>query len=130
LLSSVLRQEGLEVVVGNDPGVSMDLVAHERPDLVILDICMPRLDGWEICRQIRQEGWRMPILVLTVLSDARDVERTYQCGASAHMAKPFSIKDLQACVRSLLAQSARRKVQARGSSGSPAVGDRHSESGG
>lgn len=122
LLSSVFRQEGLQVAVGNEPGDSLTLVAREKPDLVVLDICMPRLDGWEICRQIREQGWRMPILVLTVLSDTRDVERTYQCGASAHMSKPFSINDLLSCVRALLAKPAGRQV--RGACGSSFEGNR------
>ena len=104
LLRNVLGPEGLQVVVSNDASASVALVAREKPDLVILDICMPGLDGWEVCRRIRQEGWRMPILVLTVLGNAQDVERTYQCGASAHMTKPFSIKELLERVHGLLAQ--------------------------
>lgn len=122
LLNNVLRQDGLQVAVGNEPGDSLALVAREKPDLVILDICMPRLDGWEICRQIREQGWRMPILVLTVLSDDRDIERTYECGASAHMSKPFSIKDLLACVRALLAEPTGRQVP--GACGSSLEGNR------
>lgn len=109
LLSHMLRQEGLRVVESNDADTAVARVAQEKPDLVILDICMPRLDGWAVCRQIRQEGWRMPILVLTVLSEPQDVERTYQCGASAHMAKPFSTKELLQCVHALLAQAGERR---------------------
>lgn len=103
LLRTILLPEKFRVAICNEARQALKAMAQERPDLVILDICMPGIDGWELCRQIREKGYTMPILVLTVLGEAQDVERTYRCGASAHMSKPFAVGDLLDRVRSLMA---------------------------
>ena len=101
LIASVLGAEGYDVVVSNYPADGQALVRQESPDLVVLDVCMPEIDGWELCRRIREEHG-MPILVLTVLSEVGDIERTFQAGADAYMAKPFSIPEFLERVARLL----------------------------
>ena len=101
LLRGILRHEGYRVVIGNDPTLCQELVEREEPDLVIVDLCMPGLDGWEVCQRIRALS-RVPILVLTVLAEKRYVERTLESGANAHMSKPFLIGEFLEKVRSLL----------------------------
>jgi|YelNatPaOPRAMG01_1025707.scaffolds.fasta_scaffold179533_2 DNA-binding response OmpR family regulator len=107
LLGSVLTQAGYGVVSTNDPLDGLNLVAREQPDLVVMDLCMPGVDGWELCRRIRS-GHRMPILVLTVLGEAADIERTFLAGADAYMSKPFSIDGFLERVRALLGRGIRR----------------------
>jgi len=101
LLRGILRQEGYRVIISHEPVLCEELVAREAPDLVIVDICMPEMDGWEVCHRIR-EMRDVPILVLTVLAENRYVERTMASGANAHMSKPFAISALLEQVRSLL----------------------------
>jgi len=107
LLGSVLTQSGYRVVSSNDPLVGLELVDKEHPDLVVMDLCMPGVDGWELCRRIRKQH-RMPILVLTVLGEPADIERTFLAGADAYMSKPFSIEGFLERVRSLLRRGIRR----------------------
>jgi DNA-binding response OmpR family regulator len=112
LLRNVLTQEGYAVHTSNDPKVGQDLVDEEQPDLVVLDICMPGVDGWEVCRRIREEH-TMPILVLTVLEQPQDIERTFQAGADAYMTKPFSITGFLERVAELIAPRIRRLNEAK-----------------
>lgn len=107
LLRGILRQEGYRVIVSNEPKLCQELVERECPDLVILDICMPEMDGWEVCEQIRTLS-RVPILVLTVLSENRYIDRTMEAGANAHMSKPFKIGEFLEKVRSLLPKRIQR----------------------
>lgn len=107
LLTSVLTQAGYGVASTNDPLEGLNLVAHEQPDLVVVDLCMPGVDGWELCRRIRA-GHRMPILVLTVLGEPGDIERTFLAGADAYMSKPFSIDAFLERVRALLGRGIRK----------------------
>ncbi|MGB9723181.1 MAG: response regulator transcription factor [Chloroflexia bacterium] len=101
LLRNILSREGYQVSVSNDPEAALLLLEQERPHLVILDICMPHLDGWEVCRRIREVS-SVPILMLTVLSESPNVERSLRAGADAYMTKPFSISALLERVHSLL----------------------------
>ena len=107
MLQSILRQQGYRVVVSSEPARCAALAQSESPDLVILDACMPTMDGWEVCRAIRDVS-AVPILVLTVLAEKQYVERTYAVGADAHMCKPFSIAVLLDKVRDLLRQGIHR----------------------
>ncbi|MGC8873857.1 MAG: response regulator transcription factor [Chloroflexia bacterium] len=107
LLNSVLTQAGYGVVSTNDPLDGLNLVGREQPDLVVVDLCMPGVDGWELCRRIRA-GHRMPILVLTVLGEPADIERTFLAGADAYMSKPFSIEGFLERVRALLDRGIRK----------------------
>lgn len=109
LLRNVLLQAGYQVVIHNDPEAALPLVKEERPDLVLLDICMPHLDGWEVCRRIREVS-SVPILMLTVLSESPNVERSLRAGADAYMTKPFSLSALLECVRSLLRKEPSRGI--------------------
>lgn len=110
LLRNVLLQAGYQVVIHNDPEAALSLVKEERPDLVLLDICMPHLDGWEVCRRIREVS-SVPILMLTVLSESPNVERSLQAGADAYMTKPFSLRVLLERVRNLLDKEPSRGIR-------------------
>ena len=107
LLRGILRQESYRVIVSHEPALCQELVEREKPDLVITDICMPAMDGWEVCQQIREKS-SVPILVLTVLAENRYIERTMEAWANAHMSKPFMINEFLAKVRNLLPKRVRR----------------------
>lgn len=80
-----------------------------KPDLIILDLMLPGVNGYEICRAVRQEGLEMPIIMLTVKSEESDIVLGLNLGADDYVTKPFSIKELLARTNSLLRRSRRNE---------------------
>lgn len=85
---------------------ALAIVRHEHPDVVILDIMMPHLDGYEACRRLRQFS-DVPVIVLTAMGDERDIVKALDCGADDCLTKPFGVEELLARVRSVLRRSTR-----------------------
>jgi len=85
---------------------ALAMVRHEQPDVVILDIMMPHLDGYEVCRRLRQFS-DVPVIVLTAMGDERDIVAALDCGADDCLTKPFGVEELLARLRSVLRRSAR-----------------------
>ncbi|WP_226344365.1 response regulator transcription factor [Agilicoccus flavus] len=104
-LSRALRREGYEVVVCAD-GFEAYLVGREGPDLVVLDLGLPRMDGLEVCRRLRAEGRTAPILMLTARADEVDTVVGLDAGADDYVTKPFRLAELLARVRALLRRNA------------------------
>ena len=103
-LEFLLRQQGYEVSVARD-GEAALATAEERPlDLVVLDVMLPGLDGFEVCRRLRERSASLRILLLT--ARGRDVERVrgLEEGADAYVTKPFSTRDLMKKVAELLGE--------------------------
>lgn len=101
LLNLYLKDAGYTVVVAKDGADGLALHAHEHPDLLILDIMLPGIDGFEICRRIRV--WSMtPILILTARSDEEDRINGLEMGADDYLVKPFSPRELISRVRAIL----------------------------
>jgi DNA-binding response OmpR family regulator len=101
LLNLYLRDAGYVVVVAKDGADGLALNAREHPDLVILDIMLPALDGFEVCRRIR--SWsRTPILMLTARGDEDDRIQGLELGADDYLVKPFSPRELVSRVRAIL----------------------------
>jgi DNA-binding response OmpR family regulator len=100
-----LRREGHEVVTAMDGLQAVEAARRERPDLVVLDLMLPKLDGFEVCRAIRREQ-TVPILMLTAKDDEVDKVVGLELGADDYMTKPFSMRELFARVRAML-----RRVQ-------------------
>jgi DNA-binding response OmpR family regulator len=101
LISFALRQAGYLVVKAADGVEALRVFDAEEPDLVILDVNLPGLDGWEVCRRIRAEA-NTPIMMLTVHSSEEDQVRGLDLGADDYLLKPFSPRTLLARVRALL----------------------------
>lgn len=97
-----LQFEGYEVIVANDGEEALKAATTENPDLVLLDIMMPKLDGLQVCQKIRQAGYTIPILMLTAKSQEIDVVRGLEMGADDYVTKPFSIRELLARVKAAL----------------------------
>ncbi|MBC2605159.1 response regulator transcription factor [Pelagicoccus albus] len=94
--------EGYEVLYASDGDTGLDLLLDKGPDLVLLDVMLPGIDGFSICAAARREGCTMPIVMLTAKGQERDVVRGLELGADDYVLKPFSIKELIARVRAFL----------------------------
>ena len=105
LVRATIERSGHEVMAVGDGAAALSAMAERRPDLAVLDIAMPELDGLEVLRRLRaDEGTRdLPVILLTAQAQAADVERGFATGASAYVRKPFSPRDLATRVDELLA---------------------------
>lgn len=110
-LRRTLEFEGYDVAVAEDGTGGLAAAKEEHPDLVILDLMLPDMDGFRILRELRGGGSRVPVLVLTARGDEADVVMGFDSGADDYVTKPFSTLELLARVRALL----RRGVAANGS---------------
>src|SRR5437588_6609769 len=101
-LERALRLDRYDVELAGDGEEALDMLAKSPPDAVILDIGMPRLDGLEVCRRMRQAGDRTPILILTARDAVDDRVEGLDVGADDYLVKPFALRELQARLRALL----------------------------
>ena len=97
-----LEHAGYEVLTAFNGTQALEEAAAGRPDLVVLDLLLPRLDGREVCRRLRASGSRVPILMLTALSTEDDRIHGLDLGADDYLVKPFSPRELVARVRAIL----------------------------
>ena len=109
-LARALRREGYDVDVCTD-GVSALEEALRSPDLLVLDLGLPKMDGLEVCRRLRQEGSTVPVLVLTARADEVDTVVGLDAGADDYVTKPFRLAELLARVRALLRRGASEPQQ-------------------
>ena len=96
-----LKRQGYVVSMARDGLAALDVARREKPDLIILDLMLPKLDGFEVCRILRQE-MSMPILMLTARADEVDKVVGLEVGADDYMTKPFSMRELIARVKAIL----------------------------
>jgi DNA-binding response OmpR family regulator len=96
-----LEREGYQVLTASDGVQGLDLARSSQPDLVILDVMLPRLDGFSVCRMLRRES-SLPILMLTARHDEIDRIAGLELGADDYVTKPFSLGELLARVRAIL----------------------------
>ena len=89
-----------------DGNAGLAAVLGEPPDLVLLDIMLPKLNGYEICRQVRERKLDMPIIMLTAKGQEEEIVRGLELGADDYVTKPFSIRELLARVKALAAAAA------------------------
>ncbi len=101
-LADNLRFESYEVITAADGESGYALIREKRPDLIILDLMLPKLSGYEICRKVRAEGVSTPILMLTARGEEADRVLGLDLGADDYVSKPFSIRELLARVRAIL----------------------------
>jgi len=103
-ISRNLHVRGFEVVEANNGLEALALWETEQPDLLILDIMMPRMDGLEVCRRVREQT-TAPIIVLTALDSESDKVAAFDQGADDYLTKPFGVEELLARVRAVLRRS-------------------------
>jgi DNA-binding response OmpR family regulator len=105
-LARALRREGYQVGVSADGPSTIDAALAGGVDLILLDIGLPKLDGLEVCRQIRSAGHATPVLILTARADEVDTVIGLDAGADDYVTKPFRLAELLARVRALLRRGA------------------------
>jgi DNA-binding response OmpR family regulator len=104
-LDYLMRREGFEVAVAGDGEAALQAVAGQAPDLVILDLMLPKVNGFDVCTRLRADvRWQgLKILMLTAKGREAEISKGLAVGADAYVTKPFSTKDLVAEVKRLLA---------------------------
>ncbi|HEY63981.1 MAG TPA: response regulator transcription factor [Caldilineae bacterium] len=101
VVSAYLKQAGFDVVTARDGQAALDVFRHEKPDLVILDLMLPGLDGLDVCRMIRRES-SVPIIMLTARAEEVDRLIGLELGADDYVVKPFSPREVVARVKAVL----------------------------
>ena len=107
-LEYLLQREGFAVTLARDGQEAVEAILRDPPDLVLLDVMMPRKTGLEVCQQVRAEArlQTVRIVLLTAKGRDTDIAKGLALGANAYITKPFSTKDLVARIRSLLGEAA------------------------
>ena len=112
LLSQYLRESGFQVVEASNGATGLRLAYSEKPELVLLDIMMPGMDGWEVCARIR-ELTDLPIIMLTAKTTEADKLRGFQLGVDDYVTKPFSFAELVARIQAVLGRMRTEKEEPR-----------------
>ena len=122
LVKLYLAREGYTVVPAHDGREALERFAQDKPALVVLDLMLPELDGWEVCRRIRRES-DVPIIMLTARGEDIDKIVGLELGADDYLAKPFNPRELLARVRAVLRRSGPQAVPAARPGGPIVVGN-------
>src|ERR1019366_2542397 len=101
LLKYNLEKEGYIALSAHDGEAGLELAKREKPDLIILDLMLPKKDGMDVCREIRKES-RVPIIMLTAKKEELDRIIGLELGADDYVTKPFSVRELMARVKTVL----------------------------
>ena len=104
-LKDNLEYESYEVYTATDGEQGYRLIKEQSPDLIVLDLMMPRMSGYELCQKVRSEGITTPILMLTARSEEMDRVHGLDIGADDYVTKPFSLPELLARIRAILRRS-------------------------
>lgn len=104
LIHMYLVKEGFDVRIAGDGGKALEEFQKKEPDLILLDIMLPVMDGWAVCAKVRETS-KVPIIMLTAKSEDADKLMGFECGADDYLTKPFNILELKARIRALLRRS-------------------------
>jgi two-component system, OmpR family, response regulator len=112
MLEAALRHSGFEVHSADSGRTALEAVGSIEPDLVVLDVMLPDLDGFEVCRRWRQEGRRTPVVFLTARDGTEDKVRGLTTGGDDYLVKPFSLEELVARIQAVLRRTGGRRADA------------------
>ena len=104
-----LKKEGYDIITAEDGEAGLELALTENPDLILLDIMMPKMDGYEVCRKVREKS-NVPIIMLTARADEVDKVIGLEMGADDYVTKPFGNRELIARVKAHLRRSAAKDI--------------------
>jgi DNA-binding response OmpR family regulator len=104
-----LQSEGYRVLVAPDGPQAIELHTEHHPDLVVLDLMLPGMDGLEVCKQIQRDGWT-PVLMLTAKTEEADKVAGFAVGADDYLTKPFSLRELASRVKAILRRMERMQA--------------------
>lgn len=113
LAKMYLEKEGFRIIEANDGRRALNTIAAEKPALVVLDLMLPEVDGWEVCRRVRADS-DVPIIMLTARGDDIDRIVGLELGADDYLTKPFNPRELVARVRAILRRTEKRAVSPSG----------------
>tara|TARA_B100000029_G_scaffold504959_1_gene584768 strand:+ start:322 stop:1029 length:708 start_codon:yes stop_codon:yes gene_type:complete len=111
LVKLYLERDGRDVLIARDGATGLELALEEQPDLVVLDLMLPRMDGMAVCRAIREQS-SVPVVMLTAMVEEDDRLAGLDLGADDYVTKPFSPRELAARVRAVLRRTARDRDEA------------------
>ena len=108
LVSHHMKMAGFEVIYAMDGVTALDLCRKERPDLVILDLMLPKISGWDVCRYLREDkaAKGVPVILLSAMGEVEDKLKGFDAGADDYVTKPFSPRELSARIGVLLRNAA------------------------
>jgi two-component system response regulator ResD len=109
-LTEFLEGEGFRVIVADRGTKALRLFYEHRPDLVVLDVMMPGMDGWEVCARMREMS-DSPVILLTAKTSEGDKLRGFRLGVDDYMTKPFSLAELSARIQAVLSRSVRQREE-------------------
>ncbi len=111
LESILLTAKGYRVIGASDGSEALEALTKEKPDLVLLDVMLPRLDGFEVCKNIKSnpETRSIPVVMLTSLKSREDYTKALRAGADAYLTKPFKALQLVETIKSMLESEEREK---------------------
>jgi CheY-like chemotaxis protein len=124
LLTDICQGEDLEVLVAEDGKQTLKCIRRDNPDIVLLDVMMPELDGFEVLQELRRQPLThdLPVILVTAVTDDDSIRQGYQLGANDYITKPFKVAELVARVNNLIKAAAYQQL-ARGAPSSWALGD-------
>lgn len=107
VLKGRLISAGYDVVTAADGREALEKVRHAAPDVIILDLMLPKVNGFEVCTMLKQDGRyrKIPIILFTALTQEKDKQLAAQCGADAYVCKPFKGQELLERIRALLPEA-------------------------
>jgi two-component system alkaline phosphatase synthesis response regulator PhoP len=107
LVSLHMKMAGFEVLTASNGEKALDLSREEKPDLIILDLMLPKIDGWQVCERLRQDAVTkdIPVIMLTARTQIEDKLKGFEAGADDYVTKPFSPRELVARVKRVLARA-------------------------
>jgi two-component system alkaline phosphatase synthesis response regulator PhoP len=110
-LKDAFTSRGFDVLTAQDGATGLDLALSANPDLILLDIMLPRINGYELCRLVREQGLEMPILMLTAKGQEEDIILGLNLGADDYIGKPFRLAELVARVNAFLRRSRAKQAE-------------------
>ncbi len=105
LVKLVLSKSGYQLVSNTDPQATVSLCMEKRPDLLLLDLHMPGMEGFEVTRELRQQGFTNPIIVFTASESNRDKEKAYQAGCDEYIVKDLEMRSLEHVIDTYLIEA-------------------------
>ncbi len=108
LVEHIVTEDGYEFCYAADGVEALNVIKQERPDLLILDVMMPKLNGFDVCAKLREQGRRVPIIILSAKGDIVDKSVGFKAGADDYLVKPFSSLELSLRIEALLRRKSRK----------------------
>lgn len=101
MLTEVLTQEGYDVLRAYSGTEAIYLLSHKKPDLILLDLMLPKLSGFEVCKMLKTDNatWRIPIVIMSTLSDPESRDRATEAGADHFIPKPYDLASTMAEIK-------------------------------